>query len=31
MSDNESNDKIIENTFNEYKIKLSYHLDIVKI
>ena len=31
MSDNESNNKIIENTFNQYKIKLSYHLDIVKI
>ena len=31
MSDNESNNKIIENTFNQYKIKLSYHIDIVKI
>ena len=31
MSDNESNNKYIENTFNQYKIKLSYHLDIVKI
>ena len=31
MSDNESNNKTIENTFNQYKIKLSYHLDIVKI
>ena len=31
MSDNESNNKTIENTFNQYKIKLSYHLDIVNI
>ena len=31
MSDNESNNKYIENTFNQYKIKLSYHLDIVNI
>ena len=31
MSDNESNNKTIENTFNQYKIKLSYHLDIIKI
>ena len=31
MSDNESNNKYIENTFNQYKIKLSYHLDIINI
>ena len=31
MSDNELNSKFIENTFNQYHIKLSYHLDIVNI
>ena len=31
MSDNQSNNNTIENTFNQYKIKLSYHLDIINI
>ena len=31
MSDNESNDKSIENNYNQYEIKLSYHLDIINI
>ena len=31
MSDNELSSKFIENNFNQYHIKLSYHLDIVNI
>ena len=31
MSDNETNNKYIENTFSQNKIKLSYHLDIFNI
>jgi len=29
MSDNELSTKFIENNFNQYHIKLSYHLDII--
>ena len=31
MSDTQSINNYIENTFNQYKIKLSYHLDIIII
>ena len=31
MSDNELSSKFIENNFNQYYIKLSYHLDIINI